>query len=168
MNSNYAENSKLLIIHADDAALCHSENLATIGALEKGMVTSYSLMVPCLGFFEMAKFAKNNPRFDYGIHLTLTCEWGNYKFGPILPVHEVPSLVDENGYFYPKRKSLSEHAIASEVRKELQAQIERALELGLSPSHLDSHMYSVGSLPDLLDIFRDLAKEYQLPCLINR
>jgi len=120
--SGCPEKTKLLIIHADDAGLSHSENMATIQSLEKGIVNSYSIMVPCLWFYEMAIFAKNNPHFDNGIHLTLTCEWGNYKFGPVSPASEVPSLVDGNGYFYKTREELRKNASAEDVGKVLQAQ----------------------------------------------
>ena len=159
--------AKLLIIHADDAGLSHSENQATIQALEKGIVNSYSMMVPCPWFHEMAVFAKNNPQFDCGIHLTLTCEWENYKFGPVLPVSEVPSLVDGNGHFFKKREQLREKAIPEEVEKELQAQIEKALQLGLTPTHLDSHMYSVGAHPEFFKIYKRLGEQYNLPVLVN-
>lgn len=164
----YAENSKLLIIHADDAGLSHSENRATIQALENGMVNSYSIMVPCPWFYEMANFAKNNPHFDNGIHLTLTCEWEKYKFGPVLPISEVSSLVDKNGYFHKNRVDFNTNALAEEVRKELQAQIEKALQFGLHPTHLDSHMYSVGVKPEFLEIYKDLGEIYDLPVLLNR
>ena len=157
----FSEDTKLLIIHADDAGLSHSENRATIQALEKGIVNSYSMMVPCPWFYEMAIFAKNNPQFDNGIHLTLTCEWENYKFGPVLPVFEVPSLVDSNGHFYKKREQLSENASLIDVRKELQAQIEKALKFGLKPSHIDSHMYSVAAKPEYFQLYKDLGYKIQ-------
>jgi len=163
----FSEDTKLLIIHADDAGLSHSENMATIKSLEKGIVNSYSIMVPCPWFYEMAVFAKNNPRFDNGIHLTLTCEWENYKFGPVLPIKEVPSLVDENGYFYKKREQLRKSASAQDVKKELRAQIEKAINFGLKPTHIDSHMYSVGASPEFFQIYRDLGKEYNLPIMIS-
>jgi len=163
----FSENTKLLMIHADDAGLTHSENMATIKSLEKGIVNSYSIMVPCPWYYEMAVFAKNNPQFDYGIHLTLTCEWENYKFGPVLPVSEVPSLVDENGYFYKKREQLRKNASAEDVKNELQAQIEKAIKFGLKPTHIDSHMYSVGTSPEFFDVYRDLGEKYNLPVLIN-
>jgi predicted glycoside hydrolase/deacetylase ChbG (UPF0249 family) len=163
----FSENTKLLIIHADDAGLSHSENMATIQSLEKGMVNSYSIMVPCPWFYEMAVFAKNNPQFDNGIHLTLTCEWENYKFGPVLPVSEVSSLVDENGHFYKKREQLRKNASAEDVKNELQAQIEKAIKFGLKPTHIDSHMYSVGASPEFFDIYRGLGEKYNLPVLIN-
>ncbi len=163
-----AENSKLLIIHADDAGLSHSENLATIESLERGIVNSYSIMVVCPWYYEMACFAKNNPDFDYGIHLTLTCEWEKYKFGPVLPTSEVPSLVDENGYFYENRELLKNSASNEEVEKELRAQIEKALKFGLKPTHIDSHMYSVGAKPEFLKIYRALGKEYGLPVLLSK
>ncbi len=163
----FSENTKLLIIHADDAGLSHSENMATIQSLEKGIVNSYSIMVPCPWFYEMAVFAKNNPQFDNGIHLTLTCEWENYKFGPVLPVSEVPSLADENGHFYKKREQLRKNASAEDVKKELQAQIEKAIKFGLKPTHIDSHMYSVGASPEFFGIYRDLGEKYNLPVLIN-
>jgi len=161
------KNSKLLIIHADDAGLSHSQNRATIQALKKGMVNSYSIMTPCPWFYEIADFAKKNPHFDNGIHLTLTCEWEKYKFGPVSPITEVPSLVDENGYFYKNRNSLKNNALALEVKKELIAQIEKALRFGLHPTHIDSHMYSVGARPDFFKIYKELGKTYNLPVLLN-
>lgn len=164
----YPENTKLLMIHADDAGLSHSENKATIKALEIGCVNSYSIMVPCPWFFEMSLFAKNNPNYDCGIHLTLTCEWENYKFGPVLPVSEVPSLVDQNGHFYKTRQDFKNNAKPSEVKKELIAQIEKALHFGIQPTHLDSHMCSVGVTPEILEIYKELGKTYNLPVFINR
>jgi len=162
-----AENSKLLIIHADDAGLSHSENRATMASLQKGMVNSYSIMVVCPWYYEMASFARKHPEFDYGIHLTLTCEWEYYKFGPILPISEVPSLVDENGHFYKKRELLKENATAEDVEKELDAQIKKALNFGLKPSHMDSHMYSVGASPEFFTIYRKLGEKYELPIMIS-
>ncbi|MEG0849756.1 MAG: polysaccharide deacetylase family protein [Flavobacterium sp.] len=164
----YPENTKLLIIHADDAGLSHSENQATIKALQDGSVNSYSIMVPCPWFYEMAAFAKNNPNYDCGIHLTLTCEWENYKFGPVLPISEVPSLVDQNGYFYKTRKDFQNNAKPSEIKKELTAQIEKALQFGIIPTHLDSHMCSVGVTPEILEIYKELGKTYNLPVFINK
>lgn len=164
----YPANTKLLMIHADDAGLSHSENQATIKALEIGCVNSYSIMVPCPWFFEMSLFAKNNPNYDCGIHLTLTCEWENYKFGPVLPVSEVPSLVDQNGHFYKTRQDFKNNAKPSEVKKELIAQIEKALHFDIQPTHLDSHMCSVGVTPEILEIYKELGKTYNLPVFINR
>jgi len=164
----FSEKTKLLIIHADDAGLSHSENMATVQSLENGIVNSYSIMVPCPWFYEMAIFAKNNPHFDNGIHLTLTCEWENYKFGPVLPISEVPSLVDENGYFFKKREELRNNASIEDVKKELQAQIEKAFKLGLTPTHIDSHMYSVGARPEFFKIYKDLGEKYDLPVLLNK
>jgi len=172
MNSSqklgFSEKSKSLMIHADDAGLSHSENMATIQALEKGIVNSYSIMVPCPWFYEMALFAKNNSHIDNGIHLALTCEWENYKFGPVLSASEVSSLVDENGYFYKTREELKNNALTEDVRKELQAQIEKALKFGLKPTHIDSHMYSVGADQEFLKIYRELGNKYNLPTLINK
>ena len=164
----YSEEVKLLMIHADDAGLSHSENRATIQSLENGIVNSYSIMIPCPWFYEMATFAKSNPHFDYGIHLTLTCEWETYKFGPVLPISEVPSLVDENGFFYKNREELKNNASIEDVKKELIAQIEKALKFGLNPTHIDSHMYSVGASPEFFKIYKDLGKRYNTPVFINK
>ena len=164
----YQENAKLLIIHADDAGLSHSENQATIQALQNGSVNSYSIMVACPWFYEMATFAKNNPNYDCGIHLTLTCEWENYRFGPVLPLSEVSSLTDQNGYFYKTRKDFKNNAKPAEIKKELTAQIERALQFGIQPTHLDSHMCSVGVTPEILEIYKELGRTYNLPVFINK
>jgi len=164
----YDPQAKLLMIHADDAGLSHAENRATIQALEKGMVNSYSIMVPCPWFHEMALYAKDHPQYDMGLHLTLTCQWETYRFGPVLPVSEVPGLVDGHGHFFRKREQLREKATAEEVEKELRAQIEKALRMGLRPTHLDSHMYSVGSHPDFFTVYKKLGEAYGLPVLINK
>ncbi|WP_417443089.1 polysaccharide deacetylase family protein [Joostella sp.] len=164
----FSETDKLLIIHADDAGLCFAENQATKLALEKGIVNSTSIMMPCPWAYEMVMYAKENPQFDYGIHLTLTCEWKNYKFGPVLSPKEVPSLVDENGYFYPKRAMVKQNAVPSEVKKELKAQIELAISLGIKPTHLDSHMFCLGLTEAIINVYRELGKEYNIPVFLSK
>ena len=159
---------KRLIIHADDAGLSCSENRATINALEKGCVSSYSIMMPCPGAFEMVNFAKDNPEYDCGVHLTLTCEWKYYKFRPLSPLNEVKSLVDENGFFHSSRTLVKNNVKPEEAMKELVAQIELAINWGLKPTHLDSHMFTLCLTPDLLQVYKDLSKAYSLPILLDK
>ena len=59
------ENKKYLMIHADDAGLAWSENLATQDGMLNGSISSTSLMVPCPWFYEMAKFCLKNKNLDY-------------------------------------------------------------------------------------------------------
>ncbi len=157
----------MLMIHADDAGLCSSENRATIHCLENGSVNSCSVMVNCPGFEEMASYLRKNPQFDHGIHLTLTCEWLDYKFGPVLSSREVKSLVDEQGHFFKDRATLLRSANPEDVRKEIRAQIEKGLEFGLKPSHIDSHMYSLGISREIFDVYRDTGREFNLPVLLS-
>jgi predicted glycoside hydrolase/deacetylase ChbG (UPF0249 family) len=161
-------NKKYLIIHADDAGMAWSENKATQIGLLEGSINSTSLMVPCPWFFEMAQFCLEHPEVDYGIHLTLTGEWKTYPFRPITTLDQIPSLVNHQGYFYPKRTAIRDGAILEEVYLELKNQIEFALSLGLKPTHLDSHMYTLGVRQDLIDLYQKLGKEYNLPIVLSK
>ena len=162
------DQTKKLIIHADDAGLSCAENEATIWALEHGIVNSYSIMMPCPWAFHMANFAKHHPQYDGGVHLTLTSEWKHYKFGPVLPTREVPSLVDQHGHFHATRTAFKSHAHPEEAKKELRAQIEQALDWGVNPTHLDSHMYTLKLSAELLDVYRALGEEFNLPILLSK
>ena len=163
----YPKDTKLLILHADDIGLSHSENMASIYALENGSVNSGSIMVPCPWFPEIAAYAKSHPEADLGLHLTLTSEWELYKWRPVLPANEVPGLVNEQGFFYEGFDGLLQNATTQEVEKELRAQIDRAIAFGIHPTHLDSHMFSVYLKPEFLEVFAKLGREYKLPILLS-
>lgn len=164
----YPVTTKLLIIHADDFGLAQSENAATILALEQGMINSSSIMVPCAWFPESAAYAKAHPTADIGIHLTLTSEWKYYRWRPILPAQEVPSLVDEQGFLYESVEKLGQYATVADVEKELRAQIARGLLFGITPTHFDAHMFSLAARPEFLSIYLKLSREFKLPILLNR
>ena len=162
----YAKDAKLLIIHADDLGVAHSENAASIAAFEQGMVNSGSIMVPCPWFPEMANYSKNNPTADLGLHLTLTAEWDTYKWGPVAPITEVPGLVNEQGFLYDNCRDVVLNASEVEVEKEIRAQIERALAFGVNVSHVDSHMGCLFN-PKFFGIYAKVAREYKLPFLLT-
>jgi predicted glycoside hydrolase/deacetylase ChbG (UPF0249 family) len=162
----YEADAKLLIVHADDIGLARSVNIAAARAFESGAITSGSLMVPCPWFPDFAAYYREHQPLDVGIHITLTAEWEYYKWGGISPAGEIPSLLDENGYFYSTVEEVGMHADPAEVEVEIRAQIERALALGVTPTHLDTHMGSVLAKPELLQIYQKLGKEYNIPVLM--
>src|SRR5207253_10076690 len=55
----YPRDARLLVIHADDAGMAHSVNRATLEALEKGWITSASILVVCPWFPEVARWARS-------------------------------------------------------------------------------------------------------------
>lgn len=161
----YARDAKLLIIHADDLAVAHSQDAASFDALDRGAVTSASIMVPCPWLTEVAVYAKAHPDADLGLHLTLTSEWNAYRWGPVEPKQYVPSLLDPLGYLWPDTPQAARAEKADEVEREVRAQIERALAMGIHPTHLDSHMATLFSRPDLFSVYAKVAHEYKLPFL---
>lgn len=164
----YPGDSKLLIIHADDMGLSHSVNTACIKAFDNKGITSGSIMVPCPWALEIAGYVKDHPGMDVGIHLTMTAEWDLYKWGGVTPSDQISSLLDKNANFYPTVEELGKAAKGEEAEKELRAQIDKAIALGVQPTHLDTHMGSVLANPDLIKIYLSLSDEYHLPVLFPR
>jgi predicted glycoside hydrolase/deacetylase ChbG (UPF0249 family) len=160
--------SKLLIIHADDLGAAHSVNVASLDALDKGVISSASAMVPTPWITEVATYARAHPNADLGLHLTLTSEWETYRWGSVAPADKVPSLLDSTGTFPNDEKFVAARAKPVEVERELRAQIDRALALGIRPTHLDSHMGALFTTPELMATYVKVARDYRLPFLAPR
>jgi predicted glycoside hydrolase/deacetylase ChbG (UPF0249 family) len=164
----YPRDAKLLIVHADDLGMTHAVNAASIKGLESGYINSASIMVPCPWFPEIADYAKSHPDADFGLHLTLTSERIYLRWGPVAPKDQVPSLVDENGYFFHDW-SPSTHINPKEAEAELRAQVARAYAMGVRPTHLDSHQYRlIENGKELFQAALHVAHDYKLPLFVAR
>ena len=164
----YPRDAKLLIVHADDLGMSHSVNAATIKAFESGLVNSGSIMVPCPWLSEIATYARANPQADLGLHLTLTSEWTNFRWGPVTPKDRVASLLDKDGYFRLTESEAAKYANPKEVELEIRTQIERAKALGIQPTHLDSHMGTLYQNKELFEVFLRVARDHKLPVRIAK
>jgi predicted glycoside hydrolase/deacetylase ChbG (UPF0249 family) len=164
----YPRDAKLLIVHADDLGAAHSINSASIKALESGLVSSGSIMIPCPWLPEIAAYARTHPTTDLGLHLTLTSEWSLYRWGPVLPRDRVPSLLDSSGYLYHLENEAAEHMDVKEAEAEIRAQIDRARSLGIKPTHLDSHMGTLYQTKALFEVLLRVAHENKLPVRLSK
>jgi predicted glycoside hydrolase/deacetylase ChbG (UPF0249 family) len=161
----YSGDSKILIIHGDDLAVAHSVDRASFQALDEEAISSASIMMTCPWVTEVAAYAREHPDADLGIHLTLTSEWKTYKWGPVAPSDQIPGLLDPDGYLWPDVAPVAQHAKAEEVEREIRAQVERALAMGIHPTHLDMHMGTLAARPDYYAALIKVAHQYNLPFL---
>jgi predicted glycoside hydrolase/deacetylase ChbG (UPF0249 family) len=159
----YKATDKLLIVNGDDAGMCHAANLATIESLEKGLMRSATIMVPCPWFSEIATYAKEHPEKDFGIHLCHTSEWKYYRWGPVSSRQQVPGLVAPDGYMWRDVRDVYAHATPEQALIEARAQVRRALDAGVDVSHVDSHMGTLQLDPEYLKTYLQVASEFDLP-----
>jgi hypothetical protein len=157
----YGADAKLLIINCDDLGSSHAANVGVYEALRNGIGTSATLMVPCPWAREAASRYRGE---DVGVHLTLNAEYDLYRWGPIT---HAPSLLDGDGGFPRTMEDVWDHADLDEVRRELRAQVERAIYWGFDVSHLDSHMGTLQLRPEFFDIYLELAVDFGLPLRLS-
>jgi len=153
----YSPDAKLLIVNCDDLGVSHASNIGVYEALRDGIATSASLMVPSPWAREAAARYRGE---DVGVQLTLNAQWELYRWGPIT---QAPSLLDGDGGFPRTPRDAWEHADLDEVRRELRAQVERAILWGFDVSHLDSHLGTLQQRPEFFDIYLELAIDFGLP-----
>ncbi|MCB1269932.1 MAG: polysaccharide deacetylase family protein [Microthrixaceae bacterium] len=157
----YGEEARILIINCDDLGMCHSANEGVYESLRDGVATSASLMVPCPWAREAAARYRGE---DVGVHLTLTAEFELYRWGPCT---RSPSLFGGDGGMAPTVAEAWDHADLDEVRRELKAQVERAILWGFDVTHLDSHMGTLQLRPEFFDVYLDLAVDFDLPIRLS-
>ncbi|MCR9065728.1 MAG: polysaccharide deacetylase family protein [Cytophagales bacterium] len=161
----YPKDAKVLILHIDDVGMSYDSNLGAIKAMEEGVANSLSMMMPCSwipGFF---KYLEKHPETDAGLHLTLTSEWDNYRWGPLAGKPAVPGLVDKEGALWPSVMATATNASADEIETEIRAQLDRSRSMGWEPTHLDSHMGTLFAKQDFLMRYLKVGMEENIPVM---
>jgi predicted glycoside hydrolase/deacetylase ChbG (UPF0249 family) len=160
----FSAQDRVVVVHVDDIGMCSAANLGALRALE-GSATCGSVMVPCPAFEEIARIAVERPEIDLGVHLTLNAEHETLRWGPVRD--DVPGLLSPDRGMWRTARETVESASVAEVKRELRAQIDRALESGIDVTHLDSHM---GTLVDVkfVEVYLQLARDYRLPIFVPR
>ncbi|GAB3991541.1 hypothetical protein GCM10028807_21770 [Spirosoma daeguense] len=160
----FPKGRKVVIFHVDDAGMSYESNMGTINAFDKGIASSASVMMPCGWVPHFFDYLKKKPTLDVGVHLTLTSEWKNYRWHPLVGKEKAPGLYDEQGNFWPAVAQVVEHASADEIEAEIRAQLAQYRAFGLQPTHMDSHMGTLFE-PKFLPRYVKVAMQEKVPIL---
>jgi predicted glycoside hydrolase/deacetylase ChbG (UPF0249 family) len=160
-------NDRLVIIHTDDIGMCQASIQAYSELIDFGIISSGATMVPCSWFPQVARFCRQNPKVDMGVHLTLTSEWDAYRWAPVSTRRNDSGMIDEEGYFHRRSEDTQLKGDPEAVLTELHAQLDRAFTAGIEVSHIDTHMSTVAH-PKFVNSYIQLALQYKLPFLFPR
>jgi predicted glycoside hydrolase/deacetylase ChbG (UPF0249 family) len=154
---DYPAEARLLLLSCAELGFCHASNVGVSDALDGGIGTSASLMVPAPWAREAASRYRGE---DVGVRLTLNAEHDLFRWGPIT---QAPSLLDGDGGFPRTITDMWDHADLDEVRRECRAQVERAVLWGFDVSHLDTHLDALILRPEFFDVYLEMAIDFALP-----
>jgi chitin disaccharide deacetylase len=132
-----------LIINADDLGIHPSINAGILSAYRNGILTSCTMLMTTPYLKETVHNFVRPAALPIGIHLSLT-------LGRAVAGHnQIPGLVDERGEFKLSAGRLICSSFASEggrrllreITYEFEAQLALARDMGLRPTHADSHQH---------------------------
>jgi len=166
----HGRNARLVIVGFDEFGECHAANKAIIALLDKGVLKTAEIAMTGNRAKEAVDYALTHPDGDFGVHLALTSKDRDYNMKLITPQNEAPGLYAPDGYAWGYGDDLWKHATAEEIKMECRAQIEKAYELGLDPTHLSWHdgllnyrFLTVAQWEAGLRLYAELGQEYGLP-----
>jgi predicted glycoside hydrolase/deacetylase ChbG (UPF0249 family) len=163
----YDKADKVVIIHIDDIGFSHSSNVASFECLDYGIASCGSLIVPSPWFLEAVALYKQNPVYDLGVHLTLTCEYDLYRWRALSTVDESTGLLDAEKCLWRTSEEAIKNVSVKAAELEMRAQIERAIKSGIKITHIDSHMGAVMHTK-FLPTYLKLAREYKVVAFLPR
>jgi predicted glycoside hydrolase/deacetylase ChbG (UPF0249 family) len=142
-----------LIVNADDLGSGPGRDRGIFAAFQRGIITSASLLANGPTFTAASREARRLA-LPVGVHLNLA--EGRSLTGAI------PGITDGRGEFMGKTASRQRFRTGDfspdRVRREFSAQINRVLEAGVVPDHLDTHQHSF-LFPALTGIVLQAARE---------
>lgn len=162
-----SDKDRAVIIHADDIGMCQASVEAFCDLHRAGLISSGAVMVPCPWFLHAASFARENPKADLGVHLTLTSEYRTYRWGPVSTRDPASGMIDAEGYFHHRSPQAQENGVPAAVGMELRAQVRMAVQAGIAATHVDTHMGTVASAR-FLEHYIGVAMENGLPMMALR
>lgn len=135
---------KRLIVNADDFGFNREITDGIVKSHLDGVVTSTTLMVNMPAVEYAIGRSNDCPDMSVGLHVNLTLG------KPVSSPTSVPSLVQANGEFLDRptffRRANRGQLRSQDLRREIRAQLDRMIELGLTPTHVDSHHHSLSCL----------------------
>ena len=144
--------------------MTHGSLVAFEKAFKEGILTCASIQTTAPWFEGAAELCKKNSGWCVGVHLSIIGEWRGYRWRPALPWSKVPSIVDEDGFLYRHPEELFSHKPKiEEIEAEFRAQIRLALKKGVNVQYLDTHYLGYSSYTGIEEVFKKLAREYNLP-----
>lgn len=163
----FSDKDRVVILHADDIGMCQATLPALDDLVQAGLLSSASTMVPCPWFPQVAAFCQAHPGVDMGVHLTTTCEYAGYRWGPLTTRDPASGLIEGDGCFHRTSAAAGEAGQVGAIRQEMEAQLARARAAGVDVTHIDSHMLTAWH-PKALPAYVELARGARLPLFLLR
>jgi predicted glycoside hydrolase/deacetylase ChbG (UPF0249 family) len=163
----FSNDDRVVILHTDDIGMCQASLQAFMDLWDFGTISSGAVMTPCPWFPATAKFCRDNPEVDMGVHATLNAEWEAYRWGPVSTRDPESGLLDQEGYFHQWHPAVYENAKPEAVAAEVNAQVEKALAAGIDVTHVDSHMGTIMH-PKFVQSYLEAAASRLLPNMLPR
>ena len=147
-----------IIVNADDLGMSEVVNEAIFRAMERGVITSATMLANGPEVVAAARRVPRFPQCSFGVHLNLT------EFKPVCEGNSSLSVIlDEHGSFgSPSIRQVSIGLpLLKAIYEEWCAQVDRLMSLGVQPSHLDAH-HHVHTIPQMLPVLGAMRRRFRI------
>ena len=147
------------IVNADDLGVSKEVNSAIFAMMERGRVTSATILANGDAFADAAARVHEFPHCSFGVHLNAT------EFKPVHSDYGLQPLLNSQGFFNGMFREVKLSAkLLTALRDEFSRQMERVAARIGPISHIDSH-HHVHTVPYLFPILFSLGRKYEIPSI---